>query len=97
MTRRSKRNICSVDACELSSDFVVYSVYGDRHTRGVSLLVRCKLDMKVDVVHNDAEGRLIMADIPGKSGSFRVAAFHTPNDQEGRVSFFRQLGSFLME
>lgn len=55
-------------ASVLSNDFVVYSAYGDRQARGVSLLVKHSLGARVDLVYVDAEGWLVMANIAVSSG-----------------------------
>lgn len=76
---------------------VVYSAYGDRQARWVSLLVKRALDSNVDLVHIDARSRLIVADIAGKNVSFWVVVVYAPNDQEVPVLFFRQLGLCLVD
>lgn len=43
--------VCNVDACVLETDFVVYSAYGERQARGISLLVKRTLDAKMNLVH----------------------------------------------
>lgn len=58
--------VCDVDASVLPNDFVVYSVYWDRQSRGVYLLLKRSLDARV--------GRLVVADIAVNNGSFRVVA-----------------------
>lgn len=57
--------VCNVDACVLSNDFV-YSAYGNRQARGISLLVKRNLGTRVDLIHVDAGGRLIVVDIAVK-------------------------------
>lgn len=42
-------------ACVLSRDFVVYSVYGDRLARGVSLMNKRTLGSRVNLVYVHAE------------------------------------------
>lgn len=44
-----EKSVCSVDAWVLSSDFLVYSAYGDQLARGVSLLVKHILSMRRQV------------------------------------------------
>ena len=89
--------VCEADSRVLSNDFVVYSAYGNRQARGVSLLVKRSLDASVDLVHADVEGRLIVADIAVKSGAFRVVAVYAPNDRDERVAFYRRLEPFLVD
>lgn len=43
-----------LDAYTLSSDLVIYSVYGDQLVRNDSLLAKRTLDVKVDLIHVDA-------------------------------------------
>lgn len=62
------------------SDFVVYLAYADRLARGVSLLVKNSLGVKV-----------VVDDIAMKSNTFRDVAVYEPNDQRERNSFFCQL------
>lgn len=50
----------------------IYSAYGDGQARGVSLLVKHSLDVRLEFVHVDARCQLVVADIAVKSGSFRV-------------------------
>ena len=87
--------VCEADERVLSGDYVVFSAYGDRLARGVSLLVKRSLDAVVDIVHVGADGRLIVADVAVKSGSFRVVAVYAPNSAVERRSFLRRLGPFL--
>lgn len=64
----------------LSNDFGVYSAYGHRLVRGISLLVKPTLDARVKLVHVDAEGRLIVTYIAMKRGLFQMVAVYAPND-----------------
>lgn len=73
----------------LSGKFVVYSTYGDRLAKGDSFLVKHNMDVRLDIVHVDAKGSLIVADITVKCGSFR---FLRPTN---RRSVLIQLGHFL--
>lgn len=52
--------ICNDNACALSSDFVAY---GDQLARSVSLLLKHTLRVKVDLVHVDVEGQLIVTNV----------------------------------
>lgn len=73
---------CNIDSCVLSDNFVVYSAYGNQQARGVSLLVKCTPDAKVDLVHTNAEGRMIVADIAVESGLFRVIVVYARNNRD---------------
>lgn len=42
--------VCKVDVCSLFFDFIVYSAYGVQSAREVSLLIKCFLDARVDLV-----------------------------------------------
>lgn len=64
--------VLNVDVGVLSNDFLVYSAYGVRRARGVSLLIKRTLDEKADLVH--------IVDIAVKSASLRHVALHAPND-----------------
>lgn len=73
--------VCNIDVRVLSSDFVVYSACGNQLARGVSLLVKLSLDVKVDLVHVDEGwGRLIVADITVNNSSFRIIVVYAPNN-----------------
>lgn len=87
--------VCDVDACVLFIDFV-YSAYGDRLVKVVSLLMRRTLGARVDLVHVNVRWVLIVADIAVKSVTVRVIVVYAPNDQSERCLFFHKLGPFLM-
>lgn len=78
--------VCRVDAHVLPSDFVVYSAYGDRLARDVSLLVKHTLDAKVDLVYVDGSGE-----------GWLIVVVYMPNEQMKCVMFFHQLGPFLVD
>lgn len=59
--------VCDVDARMLAREFVVYSTHRDQQARGVSLLEKRTLGVRVDLLHVDADGRLILADVAVKS------------------------------
>lgn len=48
--------LCNVEVCVSSGDFVVHSTYENRLAKGVSLLVKHNMDMRLDIVHVDAGG-----------------------------------------
>lgn len=60
--------------------------------RGVSLLIKCTL--QVDHVHFDAGGRglLVVADIAVNSTLFQIVAIYAPSNQMKPVSIFHWLG-----
>ena len=87
--------ICAADSRVLENDFVFFSAYGSRCSVGVSLLVGCTLDAKVNLVFVGDGGQLIVADVAVKSFKFRVVAVYVPNTVVERRCFFRQLGPFL--
>ena len=86
---------CGTDCRVLESDFNVFSVYGNRTSAGVSLLVGRSLDADVDVVFAGDGGRLVVADVAVKSFKFRLVAVYASNIAAERVSFFRRLAPFL--
>lgn len=51
--------------------------------------MKCIVDARMDFVHIDAEGWLIVAYIAVKYSSFRIVAFYAPDDRDEHVSFFR--------
>lgn len=79
--------VCDIDAHVLSSDFVVYSAYGDQLARSVSWLVKCSLGVRVDLVHVNVGNQLIMANISMKSSLFRIVVIYVPNNQGECVDF----------
>lgn len=89
--------IWEVDARVLPSNFVVYSVYGNRLAKCVSLVDKGTFDANVELVRVNAEGRLVVVYIAVNNSSFRIVAFYTPNDQTERVSFFCRSGLFLVD
>lgn len=85
------RFVCDVDASVVSNEIVVYSAYGSRRVRGVSLLVKRCLDAKVGIVHLGAEDRFIVADITVNSVAFWFVALFR-EDRWDCFDFFRQFG-----
>jgi len=83
--------VCQADERVLTDDYFVFSAYGDRNARGVSLLVKRSLGASVNV----AAGRLIVADVAVNSRKFRIVVVYAPNTPGGRVPFFRDLGPYL--
>lgn len=43
--------VCDVGASVLFRKFVFYLAYGDQLARCISLLVKCSMDMRLDLVH----------------------------------------------
>ena len=84
-----------VDSRVLANDYYVVSDYGNNVSRGVSLLVRCALNPRIDIVHRSRVGRAIVADVAIRDFTFRVVAAYAPNIRGERVSFFRGLEQFL--
>ena len=95
ITLQETHFVCQADERVLADDFVVYSAYGDRTSRGVSLLVKRSLGATVNVVFAGAAGRLIVADVAVNSRKFRIVAVYAPNSPGERVSFFRELEPYL--
>lgn len=65
--------------------------------RGVSLLVKCTLGVRVDLVHVNVGGWLIVADIDVNISLFWVVAVYASNNHGEHVLFFHQLGPFLLD
>ena len=86
--------VCQADERVLMDDFVVYLAYGDRRSRGISLLVKRSLGATVDVVFAGVAGRLLVADVALNSRFWIVTVYAhiTPGE---KVSFFWELGPLL--
>ena len=63
--------ISAADARVLEDDFVVLSTLGGRCSAGVTLLIGHSLNVDVDLVFGDDEGRLVITDAAVKSFTFR--------------------------
>ena len=87
--------IYAADCRPLEDDFAVFSAFGSRCGAGVSLLVGRSLNANVNVVFAGDEGRLVVADIAGKTFEFRVVAVYAPNTSGERRSLYRRLEPFL--
>ena len=79
----------------LEENFFIFSAFGTIFARGVSLLVRRTLNPRVNVVHADGAGRLVVADVTIGKQTVRVIAVYAPNNQGERNVFFRRLEAFL--
>ena len=62
--------VCATDGRILENDFDVFSAYGSHNSAGVVLLVGRSIDADVDVLEGDG-GRLVVADVAGKSFKLR--------------------------
>ncbi len=79
----------------MEHDFVVFSAFPSHCSTGISLLVGCSLNVIVNLVFEDDEGWLVVADVAIKNFEFRVVAVYVPNTTIERVSFYRRLVLFL--
>ena len=79
----------------LEENFFIFSAFGTIFARGVSLLVRRTLNPRVNVVHADGAGRLVVADVTIGSHTCRVVAVYAPNIEGERNCFFRRLEPYL--
>ena len=79
----------------LEDDLMVFSAFGSHCSAEVSLLVRCSLNVIVNLVFAGDGGRLVVADVAVKSFEFRVIAVYAPNSTSQRCSFFRRFRLFL--
>ena len=80
--------------CGLSvtkNDYAVLSVYGNRNSVGVSLLIGHSCTADVNLVLEDERSRLVVADVAVKSFKFQVYAVYTPNIVAESVFHFRRL------
>ena len=59
------------------------------------MLIERRINADVNVVLADDGDRLVVADIAVKSFEFTAVSVYAPNIAAERVSFFRQLASFL--
>ena len=85
--------ICAVDCWVLGNDFNVFSAYGSCSSAGVTLLVRCSLDVD-DVFAGDGANWLWPMLLLKVSSSGWLWFMH-PISLWRRVSFFRRLAPFL--
>ena len=86
---------CAEDCWVMEDDFVVFSAFPSHCSAGISLLVGCSLNVIVNLVFEDDEGWLVVADVAIKSFEFWVVAVYVPNYTGERHSLFRWLGLFL--
>ena len=89
--------VCEADGRLIANDFIVHSSYGDRDSRGVSLLVKRTLGAAVNIIHSGIDGRLLVADIAVGDDAFRVVAVYAPNIAAMRRLYLQRLEEFLTD
>ena len=89
--------ICRADEHVLDRDYILVSSYGDRTSRGVSVLVKRSLGARIDVISAGSGGRCVVVDIAVRGHEFRVVAVYAPNVAAERRVFLSQIESFLTD
>lgn len=69
--------------------------FGGRHSRGVGILFRVGLDIKIDKYHFDSVGRLLVLGILYNNIKYKLVNVYAPNRESDRKEFITSLGQFL--
>ena len=65
------------------------------HSRGVSILIKNGLDLKILNVNKSNDGRKIIMNIVLNDRTFTIVNVYAPNDTQNRIDFFKRLNSFI--
>ena len=70
--------------------------HGTNHSRGVIILFKPKLDVNVEQIISDKNGRYIIAEALVEGEKFVLLNVYAPNDQTQQVQFFRGLSNSVL-
>ena len=70
--------------------------HGSNHSRGVMILFKSRLDVTIEKIVNDKNGRYILCEALLDSEKFVFLNIYSPNDQTQQVQFLRGLSNSLL-
>jgi exonuclease III len=73
---------------------IIFS-HGTRHGRGVLVLIRPGLDIKINDVYSDDIGRLLLLDAKIQDVDFKLCNIYAPNTEESQIHFYQWLKRLL--
>ena len=70
--------------------------HGTNHSRGVMILFKPKLDVNIEQIISDKNGRYILAEVLVEGEKFVFLNIYAPNDQTQQVQFLRGLSNSVL-
>ena len=70
--------------------------HGTNHSRGVIILFKSKLDVNIEQIISDENGRYILAKVLVEGEKFVFLNVYAPNDQTQQEQFLRGLSNFVL-
>ena len=70
--------------------------HGTNHSRGVMILFKSKLDVNIEQIISDENGRYILAEALVEGEKFVFLNIYSPNDQTQQVQFLRGLSNSVL-
>ena len=70
--------------------------HGTNHSRGVIILFKPKLDVNIEQIISDKNGRYIIAEALAEGEKFVFLNIYVPNDQTQQVQFLRGLSNSVL-
>ena len=71
----------------------IYVSHGSNHSKGVAIIFNQQLDFKINSIHKDKNGRVIIISIVLEDNTFVIANAYSPNDQNVQVYSFIRMSS----
>ena len=70
--------------------------HGTNHSRGVMILFKSKLDVNIEQIISDKNGRYILAEVLVEGEKLVFLNTYVPNDQTQQVQFLRELSNYVL-
>ena len=69
---------------------------GSNHSRGVMILFKPRLDVTIEKIVNDSNGRYILSEVLLDGERFVFLNIYSPNDQAQQIQFLKNLSSSVL-
>ena len=70
--------------------------HGSSHSRGVMILFKPKINVSIDNVIHDKNGRYILSEVSLDDSKFIFVNIYAPNDQAQQIHFLRDLSNSVL-
>jgi len=75
----------------------LYFSHGFNHSRGVAILVRDELDLNLNSVSSDDDGRFVMIEAEVQGSSFSLVNIYAPDSVQDQCCFYEKLNKNIEE
>ena len=75
----------------------IFFSHGSQHSRGVCILIDRSVNEKVECIHRDSQGRILLISMTSAGMKVSLCNIYAPNNHSDQLLFIQELNNLLID